>query len=257
MLSEIVLTVSESKRLIAKGVASMPAVKKALAGGTVAIATGSTNAYVVEEITGSHIEKTKYMTGATLPSGVSREGLLSRQLPDVVLKHGQPAENASAAEAVKHMGAGDVFIKGANALHYETSRAGVLTGHPTGGTVGAVIGTIIARRIRLVIPVGLEKCVAEPIEDVSAFIRADSEGGNSVPSVWPLDGEIITEIEALKILTGVDAMHSAAGGLAGAEGAVRLVMRGSREQIEQVAELANCIHGEPPFVSPSGENKLR
>ena len=225
MLTEIVLTVSESKRLIAKGVAAMPAVRKALAHGTVAIATGSTNAYVVEEVTGRRIEKQKYMTGATLPAGVSREGLLSRDLPDVVLKDGKPLENVATTDAVKSMGVGDVFIKGANALHYETRRAGVLIGHPTGGTVGAILGTIIARRITLVVPVGLEKCVAQPIEHVWRFLASDPECERPLPSLWPLDAEIVTEIEALRILTGVDAVQSAAGGVGGAEGGVRLVAR--------------------------------
>ncbi len=249
MLCEISLTVSESKRLIAKGVAAMPAVKKALAGGTVAIATGSTNAYVVEEVTGQPIEKNKYMTGATLPEGVSREGLLSREVADVVLKNGKPVENVTVSEAVQDMGIGDVFMKGANALHYESGTAGLLIGHPTGGTIGANIGTIIARRITFIVPVGLEKCVAEPLEDVYEFITTDPESQGGVPSIWPFQAEIVTEIEALRTLTGVEAMQCAAGGLAGAEGAVRLVLRGTPEQIGAAGNLIESIHGEPPFVT--------
>jgi len=248
MLCEIVLTVSESKRLIAKGVAAMPAVRKALADGIIAVPSGSTNAYVVEELTGTRIEKSKFMTGATLPAGVSRDGLLSREVPDLVLKKGRRVENAAAVDAVKEMGPGDVFIKGANALNYETRRAGILIGHPTGGTVGASIGAIIARRITLVMPVGLEKCVAQPIEQAAAFIASDAECARPVPSLWPVEGEIVTEIEALRFLSGAEAMQSAAGGLAGAEGAVRLVVRGTREQIARVVELADAVHGEPPFV---------
>ena len=248
MLCELVLTVSESKRLIAKGVAAMPVVKKALAEGTVAIATGSTNAYVVEEITGRKIEKNKYMTGATLPAGVSREGLLSREVPDVVLKNGKPLENVSATEAIQDMREGDVFMKGANAIHYETGRAGLLIGHPTGGTIGAAIGTIIARRITLIVPVGLEKNVIQPIEDVYDLITSDPECRGSMPAVWPFDATIVTEIEAIETLTGAFAMQSAAGGLAGAEGAVRLVVQGTKEQIDKVAELADSVRGEPPFV---------
>lgn len=246
MLAEIVLTVSESKRLIAKGVAAMPAVRKALATGTIAIATGSTNGYVVEEITGRAINKLAYMTGATLPHGVRREGLLSRNIPDVVLRNGKPLVGVTTTDAVKEMSAGDVFIKGANALFYPDRRAGILIGHPTGGTIGAVLGTIIARRITLIIPVGLEKCVAHPIERVAAFIHCDAEG--SVPALWPIGGEIITEIEALKLLTGVEATQSAAGGIAGAEGAVRMVLRGTKDQIAAAEALARTVHGEPPFV---------
>lgn len=222
MLCEIVLTVSESKRLIAKGVAAMPAVRKALADGIIAIPTGSTNAYVVEELTGTPIEKNKFTTGATLPAGVSREGLLSRELPDLVLKKGKRIKNLAAVDAVTEMSSGDVFIKGANAVHYETRRSGIL--------------------------IGLEKCIAHSIERAAAFITSDAECASPLPSLWPVEGEIVTEIEALKFLTGVEAIQSAAGGLAGAEGAVRLVARGTREQIAKVVELADAVHGEPPFV---------
>ena len=67
MFTEIVLTVSESKRLIAKGVAGHPDVLAALKDGMVVIAKGTTNAYVVEEITGAEIKRTDYVTGAVLP----------------------------------------------------------------------------------------------------------------------------------------------------------------------------------------------
>jgi len=248
VLAEIVLTVSESKRLIAKGVAAMPVVRAALTDGTIAVATGSTNAYIVEELTGTRIDKTTYMTGATLPAGVLAKGRISRDLPDLVLKNGRRVEGLAVTDAIKDMGAGDVFVKGANALHYQTGRAGILIGHPTGGTIGATIGCIVSRRIALVIPVGLEKCVAQPIEDVAAFMESDQNTRGHVTSLWPVDGQIVTEIEALKLLTGADAVQSAAGGLAGAEGAVRLVASGTEGQIEQLVALVETIRGEPPFV---------
>lgn len=247
MLAQVVLTVAESKRLIAKGVPATPSVKSALAEGTVAVATGSTNAYVVEELLGEPIEKNRYMTGATLPAGVERGGLLSRDVPDLVLRNGEPVEGASATGAVQDMGPGDVFVKGANAIHYESGRAGLLIGHPTGGTLGATIGTIIARRIHLVVPVGLEKNVVQPIEDLYDAISSDLDYDG--PTMWPFDGELVTEIEAVETLTGARAMQLAAGGLAGAEGAVRLLIAGDRDEVEAALALVESVHGEPPFVT--------
>jgi hypothetical protein len=246
MLFETSLTVSESKRLIGKGVAAMPAIRKAGEVGTIAIATGSTNGYCAEEIIRKPIEKTKYMTGATLPSGVERKGLLSREVPDIVLKRGDWVEGITLTEALAEMGSGDVFLKGANALHYATRRAGVLIGHPTGGTVGSALGTIIARRITFICPVGLEKCVAEPLEEAHEFITSDTD--TLGPSLWVLPAQVVTEIEALKILTGADAMQTGAGGLAGAEGSVWLAIRGTPQQIDTAKALLNSLHGEPPFV---------
>jgi len=246
MIFETVLTVSESKRLIAKAVAAMPAIRNALSTGTVAVPTGSTNGYIVEELTGEKIDKPKFVTGATLPANVPRDGLLSRDLPDLVLVRGRSVM-IPAVDAIKDMKAGDVFIKGANALHYESRTAGILIAHPTGGTIGATIGTIISRRITLVVPVGLEKNIAAPPADVARFMRGERDG--SATSLWPIQpNELVTEIEALKILTGVEAMQSGAGGLAGAEGATWLVVRGTHQQIEDAKRLLDSIHGEPPFI---------
>ena len=52
MQTQVVLTVSEGKRLIAKGIAEYQPVIEALHKGWVAVAKGSTNAYVVEELGG-------------------------------------------------------------------------------------------------------------------------------------------------------------------------------------------------------------
>jgi len=63
-----------------------------------------------------------------------------------------------------------------------------------------------------------------------------------------LTGEIVTEIEALKILTGVTAFQAGGGGIGGAEGGVWLVFRGTREQVQKTLDLIKSIQGEPPFI---------
>ena len=47
MKKQFVLTVAESKRLIAKGVAALPQVQRAMKEGIVAVAPGTTNGYVL------------------------------------------------------------------------------------------------------------------------------------------------------------------------------------------------------------------
>ena len=60
----VVLTSSESKRLVAKGVAALPEVRQALQEGFVIIGRGTTNAFVAEELTGGKIEnKGHYAAG--------------------------------------------------------------------------------------------------------------------------------------------------------------------------------------------------
>lgn len=249
--ASVVLTVAESKRLIAKGVAALQSVQRALKEGMIAIAKGTTNAYVVEELLGRTIDKPAYTTGLTMPrKTMHTSGLREQKLPDIVLKNGVPVEGMTVIEAVKHMGKGDVFIKGANALDYRRKTAGILIGHPEGGTIGATIGTIVARRIELVIPVGLEKLVYEDIETLSVKTRApDDELLTETPTLMPVTGTIITEIEALKLLCDVEATLIASGGVAGAEGSVRLMIEGDSEKVKRALQLIESIQGEPPFVS--------
>lgn len=249
--ASVVLTVSESKRLIAKGVVALPSVQKALREGVIAVAKGTTNAYIVEELLGKSIDKPAYTIGVTLPKKTMHTtGLRDQKLPDVVLKNGEPVEGLTVIEAVKQMKRGDVFIKGANALDYRRKIAGILVGHPEGGTIGATIGIVIARRIDFVIPVGLEKLVYEDIETLSLKTRAldGDEILNETPPLVPVTGTIVTEIEALKLLCDVDATLIAAGGVGGAEGAVRLLIEGTKEDVIKALQLIESIQGEPPFV---------
>ena len=81
MQMSCVLTVSESKALIAKGVAKLDYVQKALKGGIVAVAKGTTNSYVVEEILGKDIHKPDYCTGVTMPAKGEHRGGTSSKIP--------------------------------------------------------------------------------------------------------------------------------------------------------------------------------
>ena len=236
--SSFVLTVAESKRLIAKGVAQCPAVLAALQDGIVAVAKGTTNGYVVEALTGERIPKNFYCTGTTRPAKGAEGIQIANKLPDLVLRNGQRWEGVAATEAVAEMKAGDVFVKGANALNYERGQAAILIGHPTGGTIGAAIGTIVARRATLLRPGDLE----------DAYRRLTAAGANgSGATLWPVDGDIFTELEALKVLCGVEAAAIGAGGVCGAEGSVRIAVWGSKDQIDRTESLVDGINGEPAF----------
>ena len=247
MQMNVVLTVAESKRLIAKGVAKLDCVRRALEEGILAIAKGTTDSYIVEEVLGKEIAQTDYCTGVTLPTRSSLKGSTSSKIPDVVLKQGEPLD-MPVVEAIKEMGEGDVFIKGANALNYERRQAGILIGHPAGGTIGATIGAIYGRRIKLLLPVGLEKNVPVDLHEAAARAAADPNRHGHVPNLWPVGGQIITEIEAIKSLTMADAIPFGAGGIGGAEGSVRLLIQGTPVQVEAAASLLETIFGEPPVL---------
>jgi hypothetical protein len=244
-----VLTVAESKRLIAKGVVQMPVVRKALTKGMVIVTTGTTNTYVAEELLGKKIEHGVFVTGRVYPrKGGKRMSPTGRRIGVVVLKNGKHVEDITLDQALKQLKPGDVVMKGANALDYADRTAGVLIGHPSSGTIGKVMPFVVGRKAHLVVPVGLEKQVSGSVRDISAKMRQPVEGIQRIPSMFLLTGDIVTEIEALRILCGVDAFQAAAGGIGGAEGGVWLVYRGTREQVAKAKALIESTQGEPAFV---------
>jgi hypothetical protein len=84
--------------------------------------------------------------------------------------------------------------------------------------------------------------------DLTLKMREPVESLNVIPSMWLLTGEIVTELEAIKILTGATAFQANAGGVGGAEGGSWLVFRGTRDQVTKALELAKSVKGEPPYT---------
>ena len=243
MKRQVILTVSESKRLIAKAVAALPEVQKAMKEGTVVVATGTTNGYVLEELWDRKIDKRGYRSGLTLPDNPERRpDPKPEKIPDVVFVNGKVEPKYDRVNAVKDMKKGDVYIKGANVLDYVGGMAGILIGGIDGSTIGNTIGHIIGKQIKLVIPVGLEKLSFEDINDLHKLAAEEDYEG---PRMWPVTGTIITEIEAMGILSGVDAYLYSCGGIAGAEGSVRLLIEGADEDVNNALELVKSIKGEP------------
>ena len=243
MKAEFVLTVAESKRLIAKGVAALGVIQDRLEEGVVVLTSGSTNAYIYEELTGKTIDKRAYISGRTIPAKRQVAWEVTR-MPDMVWVNGEPRPDLDRFSVLEVMEEGDVYIKGANALNYAAGVAGITIGHPTGGTIGGALGAIISKKIRLLIPVGLEKEVPLDLHEISAIIAEPDESLGKVYSLWPVHGGVFTEIEALRVLFDVEALPTAAGGLAGAEGSLRMMIRGDTEAVGQAMALIHSIQGE-------------
>jgi len=257
--SGAILTVAESKRLIGKAVAQMPIVKNALANGMVIIIKGTTNAYVAEEITGKKADHAAFVTGRIEPEKGAKNLPQVKAVNHIILEKGKVVD-IPLPEAAKKLKAGDVVIKGANALDYKNKMAATNILHPEGGTLGATFPIVVARKVHLVIPVGLEKLVAGDLADITLKMREPMQSlpapsgssssafpGHNIPSMWLLTGEIVTELEAIKILTGATAFQCSAGGISGAEGGVWLVFRGTPDQVKKAMELAKSVQGEPPY----------
>ena len=253
MRALFVFTPAESKRLIAKAVANMEEVKRAKEHGKMLIGHGSTNVFVAEEVMG----KEKYnelMNRDTYVSGVIMRGTLCTTLgeekpPILVLNRGVVEPPApTMGELLGDFGPDSVFIKGANAVDAE-GNAAVFVAHPEGGTIGWALGTLLARGIRLIVPVGLEKLIPSVAKAVPLCgqMNFDYCHGQRVGLVPMPGATVITEIEALKILTGIESFHVASGGNSGSEGSITLVAEGDEVPMKKAIELTESIKGEAPL----------
>lgn len=255
-MKQFLITPVMGKRLIAKTIASHPALRKALRNGTVVIVAGTTNGYVAEEILRTYkidgdFSRKHFFRGVTLPPGktVTNEGRLTdeSQFPgDVVISGGAWHKGETISDVVDSLKEGDVIIKGANALNLERKQAGVLVGHPKAGTIGLILPVVVGRRVRLIIPVGLEKRVSSDLFVLSAKLNAPGASGYRLMT---LPGEIFTELDALRVLTAAEVELVAAGGVCGAEGACWVAVTGEPEQEEFAEQVVASLSNELPFTA--------
>lgn len=246
----IVLNPAESKRLIAKAVAVLPEVKAALEKGTLIIGWGTTNSFVAEEIIGKTIShKTDFASGVICDGELAVNHSSTKMMP-YVLKNGTLFEMHQKA-VLSEFKPGDVFIKGANAVDSKGD-IGILVAAQRGGSVGdAWLGTIV-RGGEFICPVGLEKLVPSINEaaDKCGIFSFKYSTGVPVSFVTFSSAKVVTEIQAIQVLTGASATHVASGGIGGSEGAVTLVLEGEAPVLDQAFELVKSIKGEPLLPPP-------
>ena len=254
-MNQFVITPAAGKRLIALATAIHPAIQTALKSGTVVIIAGTTNGYVAEEILinlgkSAGFTRSRFFRGITLPpfSSTTDTGRLpdESQFPgDVVIVNGAWQHDKTIFDVVDDLIEGDVILKGANAVDLSRQRAAILIGHLKGGSIATALQAVTGRRVRLILPVGLEKRVTADLDQLAAMLNAPGAHG---PRLFPVPGEVITEIEAISLLTGVTATLVAGGGVCGAEGSVWLAITGNPEQEESAQRILNQVSSEPSFV---------
>ena len=248
VMAGVNLTVAESKRLIAKGIANHPQVKKKLTKGMVIITSGTTNTYIAEELANLDAPRGSFMTGNITPKHIGNvaEGLT--RVPNIVLIDGQKAD-ISFDDALEQISEGDIIFKGANLLNYEEKQVAVCIGAATGGTTSRIRPFTTEGKGRLIVPVGLEKQVYGNLNDYEKLFENEVEKLSNVPRVWVHhNAEIFTEIEAIKALADVNIAPFAAGGIAGSEGGISLAIYGSKENVQKVLDIISEIQGEEPFI---------
>ena len=111
----------------------------------------------------------RFFRGITLPPGMPSTD--TGRIPDeagfpgdVVITRGEWQQGKTIFDVVDDLKEGDVILKGANALDLLNRRAAILIADPRGGTILAALQAVIGRRVRLLLPVGLEKRVPGNLE---------------------------------------------------------------------------------------------
>lgn len=244
MRAQITLTVNEGKRIIAKAVAAMPAVRRALEGGKIFLKGGTTTSAVCEELVGRPLR----ISGRVTPAGLKAAKNYSRVFHNCVIEAGQASDPGEALEAlVEKFQPEDVCIVGANAIDAEGGAALMYGGLPTGNP-GRIVPILTTEIANVIIPAGLEKLVPGSVRDLASEtgrLLVDRSMGMPV-GLLPLAGRVVTEQQALPILADVTCRVIGKGGVFGAEGASTMIVDGADAEVERILALVSSIKGSGP-----------
>ena len=274
MVAEFVFTPTESKHLIAKAVAALPQVKKALENGIVALHPSTTTYYILKELTGEYPDVDKvWVTGMIVPKGQCVEAHtqlkksektassgLNKMLANAgtyahtyVIVNGKRTYGWVLNDLTERMGPGDIYIKGVNGMDAYGKVAVQIGSVDENGTIGRMVAARAKNGFEILAPTGLEKFVPGSLMDAARFVNKGAGYSTGVKArLYPFEANVITEIDALESLTNVTAVQFSAGGVSGAEGAVSIAVEGTEEQVNAAIALAESVKGSqlPAIYSP-------
>jgi hypothetical protein len=260
MVAQVNLTPTESKKLMAKAIARMGIVKRAVEEGMVVIHPSSSTYFLSEELTGENPRYDSWVCGSITPKGLCVEmGIMSNPVArenkalcpggfpfQVIVKGGEASTGRTLASILEEMGPRDVYVKGVNALDMDRN-VGVLIGHHSGGgTIGKVLAAQRRASFNIIWVAGLEKLIPTPIDEAMKALRrrdVDYAMGMVVGMVPIKGGIVISEPEAFSILAGCTAIPVAGGGIGGAEGSVTLILEGSEDAVRAAISYAEQSKG--------------
>ena len=235
-IAQITLTVEESKKLIAMAVGVHPKVKETIEQGSILFKGGSTVSLVSKVITGNYLR----LCGITTERGTVVNMGTETSSPHVALyKKGEFINiDETFLEDVLKIGEKDLIICGANAIDCY-GNAAMMMGSLGGGDTPYAFSTWYGEGVPVIIPVGLEKLIPTNINKIIKMTgrrKKEYSMGMSV-GLMPVIGDIITEVEAINLLTGLEAVPIAAGGLGGGKGSITLDVKGEKTELYDLMEL--------------------
>ena len=254
MKASFTLIPAESRRLIAKAVVEMNEIKIAKEKAYIVINGGTTNGYIAQELAGADVKPEEFTAGTVSNRTMCVTDLPpKRQIPfPIILYKGQRSDK-TIPEALKDFYVETVLIKGGNCIDAQ-GNVGVVAAGFDGGTMGATMGTAVTQGLKYVVPIGLEKLVPSVDKAIAVagaktldYCLGADFGIFKIPNAI-----VVTEIEALGILAGVQATHVASGGIGEAAGAVSLIIEGEEQNVKHAIEIIESIKGEPTLPGFKG-----
>ena len=105
------------------------------------------------------------------------------------------------------------------------------------------MGILSVRGCPFIVPVGLEKLIPSVIAASTKCgqLRIKHYRHRPVGYMPIVNAQVVTEIQALRLLTGVRATHIASGGFGNSAGAVVLSIEGMDEQLQAAMDLVEVV----------------
>jgi len=241
MRVQITLTVPEGKRLIAKGIAARPDVKRVFRTGRILLKGGTTVSAISEEL----CRRPLRISGRVTPMGAKSSKEIDEVWHCVMIEKGSLRNiDGELEQAVRRLEKGDIVILGANAFdHY--GNAAMMIGRALGGRPGLAWCGMMSEVSKVIVAVGIEKMVPGNLNEAvknTGRSEVDLALGMAVGLI-PICGEIYTEIEAVKTLAEVRPQIIGRGGIKGAEGATTLIVDGKRKEVLKIFQLIQSLKG--------------
>lgn len=244
---QVTLTVEEGKEIISLGILKHPLLLNSFKNGKIIFKGGTTVSRITEKLIGVPLRisgrittrgTVSSITTLNSPHSILLEDGNWKNIDETIVKEAQGFSN------------NDLIICGANAFDYK-GRAALMAGSPSGGNVGQSMSSWYSEGATILIPVGIEKMIPGDLEQI---INKSSRTGKSLSwgmsvGLIPLNGEIFTEVEAIRKLANVECFVIGAGGLAEAQGSTTFEIWGTKIELDKIIEILKSTKGNITCVS--------
>ncbi|GAB4114128.1 MAG: hypothetical protein Kow00103_07290 [Candidatus Caldatribacteriota bacterium] len=235
---QFTLTVNAGKWIIAKAISELGCIKESLSNGKLILFGGTTVSALAEILFGKALR----LSGRVSTRGTVTAFQKKREVPHTMLftqgKIYDLERDVEVQKLLQSIEKSDVVVSGANGYDVN-GNAFLMAGTYGLGDRINLLAPIHTEGAKVLIAVGLEKLIpGSTLEAIKCSGRNSSiwSMGASVGLV-PLVGEIINEIEAIKILFGIKPVVIGRGGIQGAEGSSTFVAQGERETLQRLISL--------------------